>query len=196
MIGLLRSRVGLATAAAIVLVGATLGAAVALAHVSNGKGSLPASSVPGVLQTPQSGSCTSNAQARQVWSDVSGRLDALVLHPSLSGVDAVAQGAAATQMRQYIQQRLLDHNLSEREKSRLDDLSIVQPGCGLQPLTVRVTETLMQDDYLASDGHVDHVDAGVGQTSHLLETYVRSGGTWKVLDIASLDQSPSPGTTV
>jgi hypothetical protein len=195
VIGLLRSRVGLATAAAIVLVGATLGAAVALTRVSS-KNSVPASSVPGVLQTPQSGSCVSNAQARQVWTDVTGRLDALVLHPALSGVDAVAQGSAATQMRQYIQQRLLDHNLSEREKSRLDDLSIVQAGCGSQPLTVRVTETLMQDDYLAGDGHVDHVDPGVGQTSHLLETYARVAGTWKVQDIASLDQTPSPGTTV
>jgi hypothetical protein len=196
MIALLRTRVGLAAAAAIVLVGATLGAAVTLARVSGNKGTVPASSVPGVLQTPQSGSCTTVAQAKQVWTDVSTRLDALVLHPDLSGVDAVAQGNAAAQMRQYIQQRLLDHNLTEREKSRLDDLSVVQPGCGSQPLTVRVTETLMQDDYLASDGHVDHVDAAVGQAQHLLETYVRSGSTWKVADIASLDQSPAPGSTV
>jgi hypothetical protein len=195
MIGLLRSRVGLATAAAIVLVGATLGAALTLARVSGSKGSVPASSVPGVVQSP-SGACVSNAQARQVWTDVSARLDALVLHPSLSGIDAVAQGSAATEMHQYIQQRLLDHNLTEREKSRLDDLKIVKGGCGSDPLTVRVTETLMQDDYLAADGHVDHVDPGVGQTSHLLETYARVDGTWKVLDIASLDQTPSPGTTV
>jgi hypothetical protein len=189
----LRSRIGLAATAAVALVGATVGAAIAIAHFSGSKTTLPASSVPGVIQTPGSGACLDSAQARQVWNDVNARLDALVLHPSLAGVDAVAQGAAAVQMRQYIQQRLLDQNLTEREKARLDDLTVVQAGCGSQLLTVRVTETLIQDDYLAADGHVDHVDPGVGNASHLLESFVRSGGTWKVSTIVSLDQTPSPG---
>jgi hypothetical protein len=91
-----------------------------------------------------------------------------------------------------MQQRLLDQNLTEREQSRLDDLGIVQAACGAQPLTVRVTETLLQDDYLAADGSVDHADPGVGQAAHLLQSYVRSGATWKLITIASLDPTPTP----
>jgi hypothetical protein len=193
---LFRTRVGLATSAAVALVGITLGAALAVAHFSGTKSVLPAGAVPGVLQTPGAGACVGKQQAQQVWTDVSNRLDALVLQPALTGVDAVAQGTAATQMRTYIQQRLLDNHLTEREQSKLVDLSIVQSACGAQPLTVRVTVTLVQDDYLAADGHVDHADPGVGQTNHLLESYVRSGATWKLITIASLDQSPAPGTTV
>jgi hypothetical protein len=196
MSALFRSRLALATAAAVVMVGATLGAALAVAHFSGSKTAVPAGAVPGVLQTPQAGSCLSKPQAEVVWTDVSARLDALALHPDLSAVAAVAQGTAATQMRQYLQQRLLDNHLTEREKSRLDDLAIVQAACGSQPLTVRVTETLLQDDYLSADGSVDHQDPGVGQTSHLLESFVRSGSTWKLSAIASLDQSPAPGSTV
>jgi hypothetical protein len=196
MRSLFRTRTGIATAAAVVLVGITLGAAVTVAHFSGTQNAIPAGAVPGVLQTPGAGACVSKAQAQQVWTDVSNRLDALVLHPALSGVDAVAQGTAAAQIRAYLQQRLLDQGLSEREKSRLDDLTVVQSGCGSQPLTVRVTETLLQDDYLAADGSVDHADPGVGQTSHLLQSYMRSGATWKLVTITSLDQSPAPGTTV
>jgi hypothetical protein len=197
MRSLLRSRVARAAASAVLLVGLTIGAAVAVGRLSGTTGVVPAGAVPGVLQTPGSGSCVARPQAEQIWTDVNARLDALVLHPSLSGVDAVAQGTAAVQTRAYIQQRLLDNHLTEREKSRLDDLSIVQPACGAQPLTVRVTATLVQDDYLAADGHVDHQDPGVGQASHLLESFVRSGaGGWKLVTIASLDQSPSPGTVV
>jgi len=194
--GRLRTRVAIAAAAAVVLVGITLGAAVVVAHVGGSTNAIPAGSVPGVLQTPGAGGCVGKTEARQVWNDVSARLDALVLHPSLSGVDGVAQGTAATQIRAYLQQRLLDQRLTEREQSRLDDLSVVQSACGSQPLTVRVTETLVQDDYLAADGSVDHADPGVGQTSHLLQSYVRSGGGWKLITVASLDQTPGPGTTV
>jgi hypothetical protein len=187
---MLRSRVGVAAAAAIVLVGATLGAAIALAHASGSKGT------QATAAAPSPGQCLTVSQARQVWSDVNGRLDALVLHPTLAGVDAIAQGSAAVQMRQYIQQRLLDQKLTEREKSRLDDLIVVQAGCGSQALTVRSTSTLVQDDYLAADGHVDHADPGVGSTTHLLESYARSGGVWKVTSLTSLDQTPAPGSTV
>jgi hypothetical protein len=193
---LFRTRAGLAASATVALAGITLGAALAVAHVSGSKSALPAAAVPGVLQTPGAGACVNKQGAQQVWTEVSDRLDALVLHPALSGVDAVAQGTAATQMRTYIQQRLLDNHLTERERSKLDDLSVVQPACGAQPLTVRVTVTLVQDDYLAADGHVDHADPGVGQTNHLLQSYVRSGATWKLITIASLDQSPAPGTTI
>ena len=196
MSALFRSRIGLAIAAAVVMVGATLGAALAVAHFSSGRRAVPAAVVPGVLQTPQPGGCVNKQQAEQVWTDVSARLDALALHPDLGAVDGVAQGTAASQLRQYLQQQLIDAHLTEREKSHLDDLVIVRAACGSQPLTLRVTETLVQDDYLRADGSVDHQDAGVGQTAHLLESFVRSGDTWKVTTIASLDQSPGPGSTV
>jgi len=192
--GLFRSRAGIATVAAVLIVGAALGAAIVVGHVTGSRNAIPAGAVPGVLQTPSSGACVARAQAQQVWSDVDARVDALVLHPSVSGVDAVAEGTAAEQMRAYVQTALLDHGLSERETSQLDDLSIVQSACGALPLTVRVTVTLLQDDYLAADGSVDHSDPGVGQVSHLLESYVRAGGGWKLVTIASLDATPGPGT--
>jgi hypothetical protein len=190
-------RLRLAAAAVLALGGVTAGTALAVAHATTTQTAVPAGAVPGVLQTPGSGACVTQAQARAVWQSVDGRVNALELHPSLSGVDAVAQGTAATQLRQYVQQRLLDQHLSEREVQRLDSLSVLQPACGSQPLTVRAYVTLVQDDYLAADGHVDHRDPGVGQTSEVLDSYVRTADSWKVVTIASLGPpSLSPGTTV
>ncbi|HXA28007.1 MAG TPA: hypothetical protein VN193_04595 [Candidatus Angelobacter sp.] len=193
--GLLRSRTGVAIAAAIASLGLTLGTAVAVAHFRDTT-AIPAAAVPGVLQTPVPGPCVTKAQAQQVWNDVNARLDALVLHPSLNAVDGVAQGSAAAQIRAYLQQHLFDQHLTELERSRLDDLTVVQAGCGSQPLTVRISETLLQDDYLTADGSVDHADPGVGQASHLVQSYVRAGATWKLVTIASLDPSPGGGITV
>jgi len=153
--------------------------------------SVPASAVPGIIATPSPGACLDSGRARDVWNDVTGRLDDLSLHPDTSKVADVAEGTAGDEIRQYLQTTLISKGLTEREKERLDDLTIVQAGCGGEPLTVNVTETLVQDDYLARDGHVDHKDASVGQTLHMLESYVRSGSTWKVIALTSLDQ-PTP----
>jgi hypothetical protein len=171
-------------------------AAVLVGRATAGSNSVPASSVPGVTSTPAPGPCLDDQQARGVWSDVTKRLDALVLHPDLARVATVAQGTAAQEISDYVQHTLLDHHFTEREHERLDDLSVVQPGCGGQPLSVRVTETLVQDDYLAPDGHVDHRDAGVGQSHQLLETYMHTASGWKVIDIASLDATPSPSGNI
>jgi hypothetical protein len=192
-----RRRVGGAMLLAVLVLGVAAAVAVAVVHFRGSHGgALPAGAVPGVATTPGSGSCLDEAGARRVWADINARLEALVLHPDIGRIADVAQGAAATQMQQYLQQRLIDENLTEREVERLDDLTIVQAGCGSQPLTVRVIETLVQDDYIDADGVLDHSDPGVGSASHVLESYVRSGNVWKVITISSLDQTPNPGTTV
>ena len=186
------ARVALGAAAAVLLI-AGIAVAAVIVHFTNGSSSVPASAVPGITETPAPGPCLDTAGARRVWTDVSKRLDALALQPDVARVSGVAEGSAADQLRTYLQQTLIDKQLHEREQERLDGISVVQAGCNGQPLTVRATETLVQDDYLAADGHVDHVDKGVGQTTHLLESYVRSGSTWKVIDITSLDlPTPSP----
>jgi len=189
-----RGRTAFATGVVIVLTGlAALG--IALFRLA-GTDSVPAAAVPGVTQTPAPGACLDSARARGVWNDVTGRLDALSLHPDTAKVGQVAEGTAGEEIRQYLQTTLIDKGLTERERERLDDLTVVQAGCGGEPLTVNVTETLVQDDYLARDGHVDHQDAGVGQTLHMLESYVRSGSTWKLIALTSLDQPTPDGSTV
>jgi len=189
-----RGRTAFATGVVIVLTGlAALGIAV---FRLAGTDSVPAAVVPGVTQTPAPGACLDSARARGVWNDVTGRLDALSLHPDTAKVGQVAEGTAGDEIRQYLQTTLIDKGLTERERERLDDLTVVQAGCGGEPLTVNVTETLVQDDYLARDGHVDHQDAGVGQTLHMLESYVRSGTTWKLIALTSLDQPTPDGSTV
>jgi len=189
-----RGRTAFATGVVIVLTGlAALGIAV---FRLAGTDSVPAAIVPGVTQTPAPGACLDSARARGVWNDVTGRLDALSLHPDTAKVGQVAEGTAGDEIRQYLQTTLIDKGLTERERERLDDLTVVQAGCGGEPLTVNVTETLVQDDYLARDGHVDHQDAGVGQTLHMLESYVRSGSTWKLIALTSLDQPTPDGSTV
>jgi hypothetical protein len=171
-----------------------LGGALAVHVASGSTGSVPAGSVPGVTATPQPGPCVDTQQARSIWNDVNTRIDGLSLHPDLSRVGDVAEGSAADEITAYLQQQLLDHKLTERERERLDALTVVQNGCGGNPLTVNVSETVVQDDYLAPNGHVDHSDPAVGQTLHLVESYVRSGSTWKIITMTSLDQpTPSGG---
>jgi len=173
---------------------AAIAAGAVIVHHTSGSGSVPAASVPGVTETPAPGACVDDAQARNVWTDVTRRIDALVLHPDVSHIDTVAQGTAAQDIRQYLEQTLLAKHLTERERERLDAVRVLQPGCNGLPLTLQVTETLVQDDYLAVGGHVDHADPGVGQTHRSLESYVRSGGTWKLIALESLDQ-PTPTDT-
>jgi len=90
----------------------------------------------------------------------------------------VATGSALGKERQYIQRQLVAQHLTEREVDRLDSLTVLDPGCGKGTVRVRVTVTLVQDDYLAADGHVDHSDEAVGSTFHLIESFVRSGTGW------------------
>jgi hypothetical protein len=189
-----RGRTVFATGVVIVLAGLT---ALAIAAVRlTTSDSVPASAVPGVTQTPAAGACLDNQQARGVWNDVTARLDALSLHPDTTKVSDVAEGTAGDEIRQYLQSTLISKGLTEREKERLDDLTVVQAGCNGEPLTVNLTETLVQDDYLAKDGHVDHQDPSVGQSLHMLESYVRSGSTWKLIALTSLDQPTSNGNIV
>jgi len=191
-----RSRNALAAAGVVVIVAAVAVAAAVLRIGSGASSSLNAGAVPGVTQTPAPGPCLDATHARTVWNDVTRRLDALALHPDTTRVGDAAEGTAAEQLRTYLQQTLIDKNLHEREQERLDDISVVQAGCNGQPLTIHATETLVRDDYLAADGHVDHVDSGVGRTTHLLESYVRSGTTWKVIVISPLDQPTASGNFV
>lgn len=189
-----RGRTAFATGVVIVLAGvAALGiAAFRLVNQDN----LPASAVPGITATPPPGACLDDPAARGVWNDVTARLDALSLHPDRSKVADVAEGTAGDEIRQYLQSTLISKGLTEREKERLDDLTVVQAGCNGEPLTVNITETLVQDEYLARDGHVDHQDSSVGQSLHMLESYVRSGSTWKLIALTSLDQPTASGNTV
>ncbi len=191
----LTTRTTLVVALAVAVLGiAAIGALIV--HLTSQSAALPAGAVPGVIQTPAPGACVDTAQARTVWNDVTQRLDALSLHPDVAKVGTVAEGTAAQQISQYLQQTLLDKHLTERERERLDSVTVVQPGCNGQPLTLHLTETLVQDDYLAPDGHVDHVDSSVGQRIELLESYVRSGGVWKVVSIANLAQPTDSGNIV
>jgi len=137
--------------------------------------------------------CVSKAEAENVWRSVDQRLNAVVLDPAHAGLASVATGNALAQDRAYIQERLVSMNLTEREVDRLDSLTVTASGCNGGTLTVRVTETLVQDDYLAPDGHVDHQDPAVGSTFHLFESFVRSGSSWKESDFIDIDQpSPTP----
>ena len=189
----LRGRIVVASVA-IIAVAAVAAITAVVAHFHGTTSSIPAGSIPG-LQNPAPGACLTDTQARAVWTDVSQRLDALSLHPDTTRVGDVAEGTAAAEITQYLQQTLLDKHLTERERERLDGLTVVQAGCGSGSLTVQATETLVQDDYLAPDGHVDHKDPQVGQTQHLLESYVRSGSVWKLIALTSLDQ-PSPSGNI
>lgn len=185
-------RARLAALAATVLGGVTAGSALAVAHATAVPPALPAAAVPGVLPGPGGGACLGQAQARAVWQSVEDRIDLLLRNPAEAGVDAVAEGAAATQLRAYVQTSLLDQHLSEHQLRALTALTVLQAGCGVQPLTVRATVTLAVDDYLTPDGQVDHSDPGVGQASQVLESFVRSGAGWKVITIAPLGAAATP----
>ena len=131
--------------------------------------------------------------AREVWTTIDNRLNAIVLDPKHQGLSDVATGNALAQVQQYIADNLVAKGFTEREVDTLDSLSIVAAGCNNGPLTLDIRTTLKQDDYLRSDGSVDHSDSAVGTQLHLRETYVRAGGGWKEADVSDLDQpAPSP----
>jgi hypothetical protein len=144
--------------------------------------------------SPEGSGCVSDQQAKQIWTQVDDRLNAVELDPKNSSPADVATGTALMEIQQYLQQTLVAHNLTEREVDKLQSIKIVDAGCNAGTLKLQVTMTLVQDDYLAADGHVDHADMLVGQTLHTLQSYVRSGGTWRESDFQSLDQPPSSAT--
>lgn len=191
-----RARIALAAGIMVALAGVAFIAALIAHFADNGHNSLPAGSIPGIPTPGTGAACLDTTQARAVWTDVTKRLDALSLHPDVSRVGDVAAGSAATEIRHYLQQTLIEKHLTEREREQLDNLSVIEDGCNGLPLTVHVTETLVQDDYLAPDGHVDHSDSQVGHQLETVESYVRSGSTWKVVAITSLEQPTPQGNTV
>lgn len=146
----------------------------------------------------RSSSCVDVRAATEVWKDVNRRLNAVTRSADHGGLDGAATGAAAALLRQYIDAQLIAKKLTEREQDRLDSLTVTDGGCSGGPLVVEVRETLVGDDYIAADGHVDHADAKVGTASHFQNTYVRAGSTWKLSDLQDLDApGPSaPSTTV
>jgi hypothetical protein len=143
--------------------------------------------------SPEATGCVSDQQAKQIWTRVDDRLNAVELNPKSSPAD-VATGTALMGIQQYLQDTLVAHNLTEREVDKLQSIKIVDAGCSGGTLKLQVTMTLVQDDYLAADGHVDHADMLVGMTLHTLQSYVRSGSAWKESDFQSLDQPPSSAT--
>ena len=148
--------------------------------------------LPGCSAAPATG-CADQNTAQRIWSSLDQRLNAIALDPAHAGLEAVATGSALDKERLYIQERLVAQHLTEREVDRLDSLAVLDPGCGKGMLRVRVTVTLVQDDYLAADGHVDHADEAVGSTFHLIESFVRSGADWKEVDFVDADQpTPTP----
>ena len=158
---------------------------------------LPPAIVAGVAlaacSATMAGGCVDQNAAQSIWRSLDQRLNAVALDPDHAGLDAVATGSALGKERQYIQRQLVAQHLTEREVDRLDSLTVLDPGCGKGTVRVRVTVTLVQDDYLAADGHVDHSDEAVGSTFHLIESFARSGTSWKETDFEDADQpTPTP----
>jgi hypothetical protein len=155
------------------------------------------SATPGAGGSPSSAACVTNAQAVRIWTAIDTRINAIELDPNHAGLSGVTTGDALTEIETYLHDQLVEQGLTEREVDRLDGIVVVVGGCKGQPLTLRVTETLVQDDYLNTGGAVDHHDPEVGQTLHLLQEYEETGGVWKESDFTNLDQpvvtpTPSP----
>jgi hypothetical protein len=138
--------------------------------------------------------CVSETTARDIWTGIDVRLNAIVLDPQHHGLTDVATGAALTDLQDYIQTTLVAKRLTEREVDRLDNLTIVDAACSsTASLQLSVSTTATRDDYLKSDGSLDHSDPAVGTMFHLIETFQRVGGVWKESAITRLDvPSPSP----
>ena len=153
------------------------------------------SATPGAGGSPSPAVCVTGAQAVRIWTAIDNRINAIESDPHHAGLSDVTTGAALTEIESYLQNQLVSKGFTEHEVDHLDGLVVVTAGCRGQPLTLRVTETLVQDDYLNAAGAVDHHDAQVGQTLHLLQAYEQAGGVWKENDFSDLDQpvaTPTP----
>jgi len=135
--------------------------------------------------------CVSHDQAVQVWTDIDKRINAIELDPKHAGVSGVASGQALQLINEYLQMQLVSSSFTEREVDKLESLSVVDAGCNGGDLQVQVTEKVVQDDYLRPDGTVDHPDPAVGSDLTLVETFVRSGSTWKESNFRDLTQPTS-----
>lgn len=170
-------------------------AAGACSGVLAGCSSAPATS-PRASPVPAEGTgCVTQAEAMRIWTQVDTALNAAEADPAHSHPEAVATGTALQAVQQYLAQQLIANHWTEKEVDRLASLTVVDAGCDGGSLQVRVSMTLIRDDYLKPDGQVDHPDPSVGMTLRFLDVYVRSGGVWKESDFQSLDQpaaSPTP----
>ena len=139
--------------------------------------------------------CVSRAAARDIWTRIDNRLNAIALDPRHAGLSDVATGSALSEIQGYIQTTLVAKGLTEREVDTLDSLTVSDAACTGNSLQVTVASTVAQDDYLRADGTVDHRDAAVGTQLHLVETFDRVGGVWKESSITDAG-SPSPTAQV
>lgn len=158
-----------------------------------------ASSRPGTSPTAvdaapaATSACVDAATARDIWTRIDKRLNAIMLDPQHRGIAQVATGTALTKMQGYIQTTLVANKLTEREVDTLDSLSVSDPACNRGSLRLVVTITAVADDYLRPDGSIDHSNPLVGAHTHIVETFDRVAGTWRESDSLRLDRvTPSP----
>ncbi|MBV8194728.1 MAG: hypothetical protein JOY80_04295 [Candidatus Dormibacteraeota bacterium] len=153
------------------------------------------SASPSVSAVPaQGGDCVTKDQATQIWHAIDMSLNAIEADPKHAGASAVTTGTALQMLQRYVSQMLEANGWTEHEVDRLDSLAVLSAGCGNATLQLRVSVTVVQDDYLRSNGTVDHHDPEVGMTMHFVDSYERSAGAWKESDFQDLDQ-PSPSAT-
>lgn len=157
-------------------------------------GSAATATAAGVVAPQARPGCVDVAAARAIWTRVDASLNAVVLDPAHHGLTRVATGGALAQLRTYIQETLVAHGVTEREVDALDSLSVSGSACTGQQLQVTVATRATRDDYLKSNGSLDHTDAMVGVEVHLMETFTRASGVWKESEVQNLDTAtPSPG---
>ncbi|MFN2583035.1 MAG: hypothetical protein ABR498_09880 [Candidatus Dormibacteria bacterium] len=181
-----RRVLGLSGAALATLVLAACGSSSAAGH---GSSSPPVSSVPA-----EGTGCVTQEQATQIWTQIDNKLNSIEADPKHAGIETVATGTALQGVQQYVQQQLQANGWTESEVDKLQSLTIVSAGCNNGTLEVRVTMTLVKDDYVKANGQVDHQDESVGKTLHFLDFYVRESGVWKESDFQDLDK-PAPSQT-
>lgn len=165
--------------------------------VACGSTSVPATAipVPAGAGVPANGSgCVTTAEATRIWNGIDAKLNAIEADPKHGGASFVATGNALSQIEQYLAQQLEANSFTELEVDRLDSISVVSAGCNNGTLQIRVTMTLVRDDYLKANGQVDHADPAVGKTLHYIESFKRFGGVWKETDFQSLDNPPATQT--
>lgn len=152
---------------------------------------------PSSSGVPAGAGCVTQSQAQQIWTDIDTKLNAMEADPGHATPSTVTTGAALTGVQQYLQQQLIANKWTEKEVDKLDSLSVVSAGCNNGSLQVKVTMTLVTDEYLTASGAIDHHDPTEGQTLHFMNSYQRSGGSWKEDDFVNLDQpQPSQNPTI
>ena len=147
--------------------------------------------VPVGQGVPSHGSgCVTTAEATRVWNGIDAKLNAIEADPKHGGASYVATGSALNLIEQYLAQQLEANSFTEIEVDKLESVAIVDAGCNNGTLKLRVTMTLVKDDYVKANGKVDHADPAVGKTLHYNESFVRAGGVWKESDFQNLDNPP------